>query len=69
MTWLFSQMLGRRNIGRPEIRRPEIQENEGGELRTSQLVDVSQPLSLAMNGTQNRQTEQHGDRDKHSMEI
>lgn len=68
-------MLGRRNIGRPEIRRPEeeacgqIPENECGEFQTSQLVDVSQPLSLGMNGTLNRQTEQHGDRDKHSMKI
>lgn len=51
MTWLFSQMLRRRNIGRSGIRRSKKMYRKGCEdLWRSQLVDVSQPLSFAKNG-------------------
>lgn len=56
MTWLFSQMLRRRNIGRSGVTRSEkIYRNGCEDLWRSQLVDVSQPLSLAKNGPIDKQ--------------
>lgn len=56
MTWLFNQMLRRRNIGRSGIRRSEKIYRKGCEdLWRSQMVDVSQPLSFAKNGPTDKQ--------------
>lgn len=60
MVWLFSQTL-RRNIGRSEITRSEkeayeqIYRNGCEDLRSSQLGDVSQSLSLAKYGPIDKQ--------------